>query len=233
MAFMRRILFVLLFFLSLATLPSGALCVSQEEMRDRSFEAQGRGSIKAGNFAQARRDAIQDALRKAVAQAVAGILSETEARKAAKVLTDTIYADAERYVQTYRITGEDPGDGAYKVAVRVTVATEDILRDLAASGVFERQGGTAPVHDLVVVVRGIESYGHYVNFRELLKNCPKGVRRVRPRLIAWREAEFAVTLQGEAESFAGDLKQTGQFTPEMIDISRGRIEGTISSERIR
>ena len=224
---------MLLFFLSIATLSSGALCLSQEEMRDRSFEAQGRGSIKAGNFAQARRDAIQDALRKAVAQAIAGILSETEARKAAKVLTDTIYADAERYVQTYRITGEYPGDGAYRVAIRATVATEDILRDLAASGVFVQQGGAAPAHDLVVVVRGLENYGHYIKFRELLKNGPKGVRRVRTRLIAWREAEFAVTVQGKAESFAGDLKQTGQFTPEMIDISRGRIEGTISSERIR
>ena len=107
------------------------------------------------------------------------------------------------------------------------------LRDLAASGVFVQQGGAAPAHDLVVVVRGLENYGHYIKFRELLKNGPKGVRRVRTRLIAWREAEFAVTVQGKAESFAGDLKQTGQFTPEMIDISRGRIEGTISSERIR
>ena len=232
MSFFRILLLALLISLSAAAL-SGPAGWSQEEGSFLSFETQGAGSIKAGNLAQARRDAIQDALRGAVIQAVAGMLTESETKNAAKILGEAVYKDAERYVQTYRITGEYPGYGAYKVALRATVATEELARDLRVLGLLKEQTGSMPTAEVVVAVRGLRNYGDYVKFKELLESRPKGLLRVQPHLVAWRQAEFTVTLKGTAQSLAGDLAKTGQFIPERIDIGRGRIEGIISGKEIR
>lgn len=233
MAFFRTLLPMLLFSLSIAVALPGAVCYPQEQGNFRSFEAEGIGTIKAGDLSRARQDAIQDALRGAVARAVAGKLSEAEAKKAAKILRDTIYADAERYVQTYRITGEYPGHTAYKVVLRATIAEDGILRDLAALGILGEQVGSTPAAEVIVAVKGLASCRDYMKFWELLKNGPKGLLRIQPRLVAWRQAEFAVTLRGTVQSLAGDLKETGQFTLVRIDAGHRRIEGMISGERIR
>jgi hypothetical protein len=230
---LRRFLPALL--LSLFVCPALALTIAyaQQEEQPRTFAAQGTGGINAGNLAQARLEAIQDALRKAVAQAVSGMLAGREGKKVEEPAIQSLYAEAERYVQTYRITDEYRGQTEYRVLIRATVATDSLRQDLGSLGILPKQGGGTAPATVTVAVQGIETYSDYKKFMDLLKNRTHGVQSIKPRLIQRGRTEFSVLLRGTAQSLTNDLKETGVFTPERIDERQLYIEGMMSGERIR
>ncbi len=103
---------------------------------DERIEAEGIATVAGGDVAAARDRALDDALRKAVEQAV-GTLIETETRvRNYEVLNDSIYAQSRGFVRSYRILSEKHEDPLYRVTVEAAVAVGDLRSDLQALGLL-------------------------------------------------------------------------------------------------
>ncbi len=94
-----------------------------------------------GGLDIARDHAIDDALRKAVEQAVGThIDSETQVNNF-QLISDNIYSKTSGYVSSYRIIDESQSAGLYRVVIRAVVKTDDIENDLAAIGILLGEQG--------------------------------------------------------------------------------------------
>ncbi|MCG6910964.1 MAG: hypothetical protein LJE94_12670 [Deltaproteobacteria bacterium] len=110
--------------------------VSAEDAATVSTTAEGVGVIESGNKARARDDAIQDALRIAVEQAVGTMVASETLVKNYEVLRDRIYSKTQGYVQGYTIVDEKTEDSLFRVTVQATVKKGHLQDDLMAMGLL-------------------------------------------------------------------------------------------------
>ena len=197
----------------------------------RTVEVEGWSIIRGGDMAQARANALAEALRTAIAQVVARQLSDKTRESKSKVLKDMIYAKAEAYIQTYKILAEYPSQEGYRVKVRAAVSVGDVTGDLAALNLLDGQMNGVSTVGITIVIKGIGSYGDYVRLKELLKSGLKGVRQVSQKRVAWGTADLNLVFAGTIQSLADQLKGTGLFRLDRIDAAGGRIEVTYGGER--
>jgi hypothetical protein len=97
--------------------------------------AEGMASVQ-GNPAIARDGAIQDALRKAVEQAVGTMVASETLVENFQTVRDSIYNKSQGYVKEYKVVKESPGKDLYAVTISATVATENLKNDLGALGLL-------------------------------------------------------------------------------------------------
>lgn len=105
----------------------------------RTVEAVGVAAISGGNTALARDAAIDDALRKAVEQAVGTLVSAETLVESFEVLKDSVYTRSEGYVKDYAVLEESMGLDLYRVKVRARVAFGKISDDIDALGLLMRR----------------------------------------------------------------------------------------------
>ncbi len=98
--------------------------------------AEGMAAIKNNNTAMARDLAIQNALRIAVEQAVGTMIASETAIENYQVLSDSIYAKTQGYIQNYRITSEKSVDNLYQVIIQARAAKGKLKNDLMALGLL-------------------------------------------------------------------------------------------------
>jgi len=97
---------------------------------------EGVGAIIGGNIAVARDKAIDDALRKAVEQAVGTIVSSDTMSENYKVIYDKILTQSSGYIRKYKILSEKREGNIYKVMIEAEVGKENLLNDLKALGLL-------------------------------------------------------------------------------------------------
>ena len=78
--------------------------------------------------------AINDALRKAVEQAVGTLVSSETMVQNFQTLNDQIYLQSQGYVQSYKILSESQRPNVYEVTIQASVATGPIKEKLEAAG---------------------------------------------------------------------------------------------------
>lgn len=86
--------------------------------------------------APARDKAIDDALRKAVEQAVGTMVSSDTLTEKYKVITDRILAQTTGYVQRYNILSEKAEGDLYRVRIQAEVGRANLMNDLRALGLL-------------------------------------------------------------------------------------------------
>ena len=101
----------------------------------QTVTAEGMASVQ-GNPAIARDHAVQDALRKAVEQAVGTMVASETLVENFQVVRDNIYNKSQGYVKEYKIIKEKPGTDLYAVTITATVSTENLKNDLGALGLL-------------------------------------------------------------------------------------------------
>ena len=104
-----------------------------------TVEAKGVGIVVDNNTALARDDAIRDALRKAVEQAVGTLVSSETMVENFQVLSDNIYTKTRGYIKNYKVLSESKADNLYQVVVRATVAMGSLKDDLDAIGLLHKK----------------------------------------------------------------------------------------------
>ena len=102
----------------------------------KTVDATGVSSVSGGNAALARDAAVDDALRKAVEEAVGTFVSADTMVENFQVLKDSIYTRTEGYIKGYTVINESQTPGIYQVSVRATVAVGNIKNDLDAIGLL-------------------------------------------------------------------------------------------------
>jgi hypothetical protein len=106
----------------------------------QTVTAEGMAGVQ-GNPAIARDNAIQDALRKAVEQAVGTMVSSETLVENFQVVRDNIYNKSQGYVKEYKIVKESPGKDLYAVTIMATVSTDNLKNDLGALGLLIARAG--------------------------------------------------------------------------------------------
>jgi hypothetical protein len=105
------------------------------QAQTQTVVAEGMAGVQ-GNPAIARDNAIQDALRKAVEQAVGTMVSSETLVENFQVVRDNIYNKSTGYVKEYKIVKESPGKDLHAVTISATVSTESLKNDLGALGLL-------------------------------------------------------------------------------------------------
>jgi hypothetical protein len=93
--------------------------------------------------------AINDALRKAVEQAVGTLVSSETMVQNFQTLNDQIYLQSQGYVQSYRVLSESQRPNIYEVTLQASVATGPIKEKLEALGFLLQQVGKPRIMILI------------------------------------------------------------------------------------
>lgn len=102
--------------------------------------AEGMAGVQ-GDPAIARDNAIQDALRKAVEQAVGTMVASETLVENFQVVKDNIYNKSTGYIKEYKIVKESPGKDLHTVTISAVVGTGDLKNDLGALGLMHARVG--------------------------------------------------------------------------------------------
>lgn len=97
---------------------------------------EGMAALISGNIPVARDKAIDDALRKAVEQAVGTLVSSDTLTEQYKVIHDKILAQTTGYVKRYKILSEKPEGEIYRVKIQAEVGKANLTNDLQALGLL-------------------------------------------------------------------------------------------------
>ncbi len=107
----------------------------------REVLAEGVAAVEGNRVDIARDRAINDALRRAVEQAIGTFISSETIVENYEVLSDRIYSKSAGYISHYRILRERRDGTLYRVLIRAKVKVGDIKEDLEALGILiERRG---------------------------------------------------------------------------------------------
>lgn len=133
-----KYLFIIIFtfLIGMSTFFGGSI-VAKEISKGKVVTAEGVGVIVAKETAVARDRALEDALRKAVEQAVGTMISSDTVVQNYQLLYDRIYSKSRGYIQNYQIVSEGKkGENLYSVKIRASVSSGDIKDDLSALGLL-------------------------------------------------------------------------------------------------
>jgi len=109
-----------------------------------NLQVKGMGVITAGDTGKARDDAINDALRKAVEQAMGTIISAESIVENSILIQDNIYSKTQGYVKSFNIVSEGKSPdmpNVYEVTIDATVSAADLKNDLVALGILMQRKG--------------------------------------------------------------------------------------------
>ena len=129
--------------------------------QSQTVTAEGVGAVFGNDRAIARDQALQDALRKAVEQAVGTLVSSETMVQNFQTLNDKIYTQTQGYIQSYRILSETPGTNIHQVTIQATVAIGDLEKDLQALGFLLGQVGKPRIMILVAEQQIGRQYYNY------------------------------------------------------------------------
>ncbi len=144
--------------LILVLLCGGMMAYGQQT---QTVTAEGVGAVFGNDRAIARDQAIQDALRKAVEQAVGTLVSSETMVQNFQTLNDKIYTQTQGYIQNYRILSETPGTNVHQVMIQATVAIGDLEKDLQTLGFLLGQVGKPRIMILVAEQQIGQQYYNY------------------------------------------------------------------------
>jgi hypothetical protein len=123
--------------------------VAAAAQQAQTVTAEGVGAVTGGDRAMARDGAINDALRKAVEQAVGTLVSSETIVQNFQTLQDRIYTQTQGYIQSYKIISENPGANTHQVVIQATVAVSNLERDLQAIGILLGRVGKPRIITLI------------------------------------------------------------------------------------
>ena len=195
-----------------------------------SLYVEGSAKIKQNDVAGAREEAIQDALEKAILEAVSKLLAVPIKDEKFQQAKSIIINEQDKYVQYYKITEEKRQSQNFIVNVNVMVALSSLKNDLHKMGFLQTsQSGKNNIRVSLSVI-GLKKYSDFLHLKEFLQSRTKLVKNIYPSSFKWSEAHFEIEIFGDAQSFADelvknvacilDIKQTDNNRIEMICLKK-------------
>lgn len=206
--------------------------ISQNGGVVRIIDTEGTGIIVNNDIDRARKDAIRDALQRAVENVVITFIPGNIAAEKSLVIKDGIYAKYEDYIRGYRIIDERQVRPHYKVAIKSKVSVSDIEDHLRSLGVSTAVMKDVASTTVVIMVRGIGNYADYAKVGALLKNRVNGVRNFQPQRLEHGMARMILNVQGRnIRFFADEIMKTGHFSLDSVSTDQNHIAVTFLKQR--
>lgn len=115
---------------------AGSLIPARASEDTKDILAEGVGAVVAGNQAKARDEALRDAMRKAIEQAVGTVISSETVVENFQLLSDRIYTQTSGYIRSYQVVSEGAEGELFRLRIRARVAMGQVKDDLAAIGIL-------------------------------------------------------------------------------------------------
>lgn len=153
----KQLLLIPLFLLASGTFLARGQSAAQE------VTATGMGSIINGDVAHARDDAIDDALRTAIEQALGTMISSETLVENFQLIDDNIFSKTEGYIQHYQVVEEGKRDESlYEVTVKAIVKMSDLINDFDAIATLIRRKNTPRMMVLIDETNIGETPGYHL-----------------------------------------------------------------------
>ena len=121
--------------------------------------SEGISTIRAGDLDHARKNALDDALRKAAEQGIRTAVASISPDASEPVLPERILNETRGYVRSYKIIGERSEGNLLRLTVSAEVAIGNLNQDLAAIGILLEQKHNPRV--MVLIAEKNVSQDHY------------------------------------------------------------------------
>lgn len=108
----------------------GALSSKASATQEQQLTAVGQSAIYGADVANARDKAIEDAMRKAVEQALGAVVSSETVTENFQLISDKILSKSRGYVRRYEVVEEKQDNGVYMVKIAAVVAKGNLANDL-------------------------------------------------------------------------------------------------------
>jgi len=209
--FMKKCCAQILLTVFLLWAPAGA--IAQTALL--GINVDGAAPIQNSDVAEAREQAVRNALEKAISQAVDKVLDDQAAQERYQAVRSVVIGSSDKYINHYRLLSENRGAEDYSVSINAVVLMSLLKTDLAGLGVLSGEGlGVTTVR---VFHRNLETYSRYEAFCKYLQSRSRLVKQLRPWRLEWRQAVFEVQVFGDPAALANELAQTGRYR---VDVSR-------------
>ncbi len=201
--------------LSFCVIAMPALAARAQETK--TIGAEGVAAIEGNARDVARNEAVEDAQKRAVAQAV-GILIDPQTHvKNYQLISDKILSQCKRYIKRYNVTGETVDSSLLRVRINAEVALSRLTDDLAGIGVLHGKmdtGGTRPVH---VTITGL-SRTEFVRFKEVLRSKVGDIRGLHERSFGGTTAMISVDSKVNTQTLSDEISRSdfGTFAVEVV-----------------
>ena len=164
-----------------------------------------------GNQAQARQQALQQALRAAVEQGVGTLLDSKTMVENFQVISDKIYSQASGYVNDYKVLSEGvtPDGQMYNVTIQATVSTASIKNDLRAIGILRQQVGNPRFMTVYIPQTGSSAYRN----SRAVRSAEQAINGVFAR------KGFVVLDRMFINNVYNEIEQAGRIDIDMDDLS--------------
>lgn len=113
--------------------------VAASQSSEKEIVATGEGFIEGENVPEARRLAIDEALRTSVEQALGVFINSESLVKNYEMIDDKIYSNSRGHVKKYDVISEKRLGSRYRVTIHALVSLESIKDDLMALGILKQQ----------------------------------------------------------------------------------------------
>lgn len=112
------------------------MCQTAANAEPQVVSATGVAPFSPGGEAKAKDMAIQDAMRKAVEQAVGAMVAAETMVENYQLVRDSVFTKTQGYIQKYDVVSAGAKGNLYEVTISATVAVENLKNDLAALGLL-------------------------------------------------------------------------------------------------
>lgn len=185
--------------------------------------------IAAGSDLQARDEAINRALRRAVEQGVGTLIDTESMTQNYQLLDDKVYSQVKGYVKSYEIISDNQGaGGAYKIKVEAVVALARLTKDLKGLNIIRERKANPRVMVLIQEsVDGLEQPSELVQTameREFLSKAFPVVDKGQSQMIKERDVALCYDNPNKAavlgREYGAEVIIVGQATCNLMESSR-------------
>jgi len=164
-----------------------------------------------GNQAQARQQALQQALRAAVEQGVGTLLDSKTMVENFQVISDKIYSQASGYVNDYKVLSEGvtPDGQMYNVTIQATVSTASIKNDLGMGTTSSMLQGNPRFMTVYIPQTGSSAYRN----SRAVRSAEQAINGVFAR------KGFVVLDRMFINNVYNEIEQAGRIDIDMDDLS--------------
>ena len=133
-----------------------------------TITVEGIGAVVKGDLAIAKDNALNDALRKAVEQAVGTLVQAQTLVDKYQLISDEIYTKSQGYIKKYAIISERPdiNQGILRINIQADVSIGDIRNDLNAIGLLIERKGKPRMMVIIDEKIGSAESGYSTNLSE-------------------------------------------------------------------
>jgi hypothetical protein len=188
----------------------------------KTVEVVGTAVIQKTDVGKAKQQAIANGLVSAVDKVLAELVSTGLITKYFNLINKTIYSEADKYINDYKVLTEAVSTKNYRVLIQAKVSVKRLKSRLAKSGVMQVRKRQR--QNIEVIVQGTRNLSHYFNFRNGLKEIP-GVKTIQIKDMQGDEANIMVNFEGSSKEFTDALvlKKFDKFSIRIFEISETKL----------